>query len=125
MVLHRIAFLASVQPIISGCVSVCTTTSNLYVITLNGLRTSQPGPAGALSIVTAAIVGGLPSHEGEEDQVWGVAQRQRLATETSEETVVVRPTRVDIRMPLSAKAQQKYAFSLSLLLAQQMAKSNC
>ena len=75
--------------------------------------------------MTAAIVGGLPSHEAQEDQVWGVAQRQRLATETSEETVVFRPTRVDTRVLLSAKAQQKCAFSLSLLLAQQMAKSIC
>lgn len=60
--------------------------------------------------MTAAIVGGLPSGaaEDEGEQMWGIAQQQEVATETSEETVAaVRPRRVTGRIPLSAKAQQK------------------
>ena len=66
--------------------------------------------AGVLSVMTAAIVGGLPSSVGEDEgeQMWGIAHQQAMAAETSEEAVAaVRPRHVTGKAPLSAKAQQK------------------
>ena len=63
------------------------------------------GTTGALSIVTAAIVGDLP--DTEDGQVWGVAQQRQITPESSEEPMLPRHARTTDKLALTMKAQHK------------------